>query len=48
MFSSGVTVRMAQLVIRNTMLILIFAHNVADAKYDHGPSDIHVPNAMVK
>ena len=48
MFLLGVTVRMAQQVILITMLISTFAQNVEGAMYDHGPDDIHVPNAMVK
>ena len=48
MFSLGVTGRVAQLVILNTMLTSIFAPNVEDAMYVHGLGDIHVPNAMVK
>ena len=48
MFSLGVTGRLVQLVILNMMMTSIFAPNVEDAMYVHGPGDIHVLNAMVK
>lgn len=48
MYLSVVTVRMAQLVIRNTMLVLNVAPNVMEAICNHGPVDIRVHNAMKK